>query len=160
MDPIASSSTIETSSAATKPPGPSAFVASFNTLAADIHEVNRSKGWWDDELVLPDKVEGYLRAAGADEAFIQQIRAKVMRNDGEALMLVVTEVAEAMEGLRHQNPPDDKVPAFSAAEAECADVVIRLMDLCHARGWRLAEAIEAKVAFNQTRPFKHGGKSC
>ena len=27
-----------------------------------------------------------------------------------------------------------------------------------ARGWRVAEAIEAKMKFNEGRPYRHGGK--
>lgn len=105
------------------------FIAAFNRLAKDIHETAKSKGWWDKE-----------------------------RNDGECIALMHSELSEALEAIRHGNPPDDKVPEFTGAEAEMADTVIRIMGLCHARGWRLAEAIVAKARFNNTREYKHGGK--
>ena len=35
---------------------------------------------------------------------------------------------------------------------------IRIMDVAHAHGWRVAEAIEAKAAMNKTRARFHGGK--
>jgi hypothetical protein len=82
----------------------------------------------------------------------------VDRNIGEELALIHSEVSEALEGMRAGNPPSSKIPEFSKAEAECADAVIRLMDTCHARGWRLAEAIIAKHEYNLTRPRKHGEK--
>jgi NTP pyrophosphatase (non-canonical NTP hydrolase) len=78
------------------------------------------------------------------------------RNDGEMISLMHSELSEALEGLRHGNPPSEHIPEFSAAEEEFADCVIRIMDICAARGYRLGEAILAKMAYNETRPEKHG----
>ena len=44
------------------------------------------------------------------------------------------------------------------AEVELADVVIRILDMAEARGWRVAEAMVAKHEFNRSREWKHGGK--
>jgi hypothetical protein len=82
----------------------------------------------------------------------------VERNIGEEIALAHTELSELLEGVREGNPPSSKIPEFTKAEAEAADAVIRLMDTCHARGWRLAEAIIAKHEYNLTRSFKHGKK--
>ena len=78
--------------------------------------------------------------------------------EGTALTLIRSEVSEALDGARHGNPPSEHIPAFSAVEEELADVVIRCMDWCEKKGYRLAEAITAKHAFNKTRPHRHGGK--
>lgn len=78
------------------------------------------------------------------------------RTDIECIALIHSELSEAVEGLRHGNPPSDHIPEFSAAEEELADAVIRIADLCGARGWRLGEAIVAKMEFNLNRPHKHG----
>lgn len=67
------------------------------------------------------------------------------------LMLVVTEVAEAMEGHR-KDLPDDKLPHRRMLEVEMADAVIRIFDLAGGLGFDIAGAIIEKLAFNQHRP--------
>lgn len=105
------------------------FVKMWNARAAAVNETAREKGWWDNE-----------------------------RNDGEMIALMHSELSEALEAIRHGNPPDNHIPEFNGVEAEMADVIIRIMDFGHARGLRVAEAVEAKMEYNATRPVKHGGK--
>ena len=106
------------------------FAETFNETAAAVHALAIAKGWWEAE-----------------------------RNEGELIALMHSELSEALEGLRHGNPPSDHIPAFSAVEEEFADVIIRIMDHADAKGYRVGEAVEAKLAFNRTRPHKHGGKA-
>lgn len=94
-----------------------------------VHEIAKSKGWWDAD-----------------------------RNDGELIALMHSELSEVLEGLRHGNPPSEHIPAFNAAEEELADVIIRILDMGEARGWRIPEAIFAKMEFNAQREHRHGGK--
>jgi NTP pyrophosphatase (non-canonical NTP hydrolase) len=67
------------------------------------------------------------------------------------LMLIVSEVAEAMEGDR-KNLRDDKLPHRPMREVELADVLIRVFDLGGAYGMDLAGAVVEKMAFNAIRP--------
>ena len=67
------------------------------------------------------------------------------------LMLSVTELAEAMEGLR-KDLPDDKLPHRTMLEVELADTVIRVFDLAGGLGFNLGEVIAEKMAFNMQRP--------
>lgn len=105
------------------------FVFVFNQIARQIHNWAKRKGFWED---------------GQD------------RNDGELIALMHSELSEALEAIRHGNPPDDKIPEYSGYEAELADLIIRVMDTASARGLRVAEAIIAKMAYNEGRPYKHG----
>lgn len=86
------------------------------------------------------------------------------RNKGEMLMLIVTEVAEAMEGER-KGLRDDHLPHRPMAEVEMADAVIRIMDYCGRWNYDIGGAILEKVNYNKSRldhkienRLKDGGK--
>ena len=66
------------------------------------------------------------------------------------LMLIVSEVSEAMEGDR-KGIKDDKLPHRDMREVELADAVIRIFDLAGAYDMDLAGAIVEKLAYNQQR---------
>jgi len=91
----------------------------LNEWAKLCHRIAVEKGFWDEE-----------------------------RNIGEALMLIVTELAEAMEAHRHQ---DDK-----NFKEELADTFIRLLDLCGGLNIDIEKEIYKKSTHNKTRPYKHG----
>ena len=105
------------------------FIGLWDELTNDAHVTALEKGWWN-----------------------------VPPSDATLIALMHSELSEALEAVRHGNPNDDKIPAFSGLEAELADVVIRIMDMAGRHDMRIAEAILAKIEFNKTREFKHGGK--
>lgn len=86
------------------------------------------------------------------------------RNRAEMLMLIVSEIAEAMEGER-KGLMDDKLKHRPMAEVELADAVIRIGDYCGRWGYDLGGAIIEKMAYNAHRAdhkienrIKEGGK--
>lgn len=79
-------------------------------------------------------------------------------NPAARLMLVVCEVAEAVEALRHGNPPSEHCPEISSVAEELADVVIRVLDLAEELGIDLESAMATKMAFNAGRERLHGKK--
>lgn len=87
------------------------------------------------------------------------------RNVGEMLMLIVSEISEAMEGHR-KSLKDDKLPHRKMIEVELADAVIRICDLAGYLDLDLGGAIAEKLVFNSRRAdhkpenrAKEGGKA-
>ncbi|MBB5709292.1 hypothetical protein [Sphingomonas xinjiangensis] len=103
-------------------------IDAINELCTDVFKGNVEAGWYTDITTgLPRD-----------------------RNIGELLMLIVSEIAEGMEGHR-KNLQDDKLPHRSMLEVELADACIRIFDLAGYRGLDLGGAIAEKRAFNATR---------
>ena len=68
----------------------------------------------------------------------------------QKLMLIVSEVSEAMEGDR-KNLKDDKLPHRDMREVELADALIRICDLAGAYNMDLGGAVAEKLAYNAQR---------
>lgn len=98
----------------------------FEFLKEDIRKTNEK---WNTDLVTGEPI---------------------VRNKGETLMLIVTEVAEAMEGAR-KNLMDDHLPHRKMEEVELADAVIRAIDHCNIHGFDLLGALFEKHEYNKTR---------
>jgi NTP pyrophosphatase (non-canonical NTP hydrolase) len=112
----------------------------INTLAEDVKVANRR--WWVDI----------------------HTGQPVKRNKGEMLMLIVSEIAEAMEGER-KDLMDAHLPHRKMAEVELADAMIRILDYCAAHDYDLGGAFVEKMRYNAQRKdhtheerLKPGGK--
>ena len=96
------------------------------------HAIAVTKGWWEED-----------------------------RNVGELLALIHSEVSEALEewrideGLAVIRMEGDKPVGFAV---ELADTLIRICDLAESAGIDLNAALKIKMAYNATRPWRHGGK--
>jgi NTP pyrophosphatase (non-canonical NTP hydrolase) len=101
----------------------------FDDLAAKIHKNAVEKGFWDRT---------------ADEIFVTK-----------QMMMIVSEVVEAMEALRKEMDPGQLSDEF-------ADIIIRTLDLYAGMieaGYMsksLDLAIKEKMEKNSNRPKKHG----
>ena len=112
-------------------PVETALALVFDAAAVKALATAEQKGWWDQDG--PQK-------------------------DGEQIALMHSELSEALEALRNGDPESEKIPGFKSSEEEYADVIIRIMNHGAKRGLRVGAAIAAKMAYNETRPHKHGGK--
>lgn len=74
----------------------------------------------------------------------------------ESIALMHSELSEALEADRHGDPKSDHIPEFTGREEELADAVIRILDVSAHHGLRLGKAVLAKMAYNASRPRKHG----
>lgn len=101
-------------------------MTSLNELAYQVHLANIN--WWRNPVT----------------------GERITRNKGELLMLMVSELAEAMEGVR-KNLPDDKLPERKMEEVELADCLIRMLDYCGGFGLDLDGAFYEKMDYNTHR---------
>ena len=100
-------------------------------LQTSCHDAARKSGWWTDLKTGQPVTDNPLLFASK-------------------LMLVVSELAEAMEGDR-KGLMDDKLPHRSMREVELADAVIRIFDLAGGFHMDLGSAIAEKMEFNTQR---------
>lgn len=117
-------------------------------LAERIHDINVEKGFWEE-----------------------------YRNTGEMLMLVVSELAEALEADREMNFADLSQMEFewnskgetdedfkevfevyvkNSFEDEIADTIIRLLDISEGMEIDIEKHIDYKLKYNKMREHKHG----
>ncbi len=76
-------------------------------------------------------------------------------NESQQIMLMVTELAEAVEAIRHGNPRS-KITSTSQVAEELADCIIRILHYCAAKKLNIGEAVIQKMIYNETREYKHG----
>jgi len=106
----------------------------LKSLMEQAHATAKAKGWWETE-----------------RPFLEQ------------LMLMVSELSEAGEDYRVHGLSPDKFLRIESGKpegiaVELADVLIRLGDTCEAYDIPLVEALEKKLAYNLTRPYRHNNK--
>lgn len=118
------------------------IVASLNMLADVCYSASERGGWWHD-----------INTGEALE-----------RNKLEMLMLIVSEVSEACEGVR-KGTNDDHLPQYPMEDVEVADALIRCFDYIGGHSLKTAEAFADKLIYNANRAdhkvsnrLKDGGK--
>lgn len=122
-------------------------VSVFNSLAERITRWAQAKGFWDQ----PKPVRTLCEADPEVNRFINNLIKS------QKQMLVVTEGAELIEGLRKPTEANDHDPeAFTNEEVEIADQMIRLLDYAGHFRLRIGECILAKMEKNEARPHRHG----
>ncbi len=127
------------------------FLDGMEKLCKRAHQNSKDKGFWDG----PEN-----------------------NNVPTKLALIHSEISEWLEAYRVGIQPTAKmypspldgtpivlgmidsggVRPLTNEEEEAADILIRLADLCEARGIDLGRATLAKMQYNASRPHMHGGK--
>ena len=86
------------------------------------------------------------------------------KNFGEVISLMHCELSEAYEEYRSKKGFNETYYEENGKPcgipSELADVVIRIFDFCGGMNIDLEKIILEKMAYNETRPYKHGGKKC
>ncbi len=104
----------------------------LNELARRLNDTAVRHGWWDEDKPFP-----------------------------EVIALCHSELSEALEEYRAHRKVDEVYLNGDKPEGipvELADCLIRILDFCGRQGIDIDSALEAKAAYNESRPFRHGGK--
>ncbi len=117
------------------------YCLGLNELAENIHKDNVDRGFYDEP-----------------------------RETGTILMLIVSELSEALEAYRKDKFVDKndlegefdkdkfKEKVKDTFEDEIADALIRILDMCGHMDIDIAKHVYQKLLYNRTRGYKHGGK--
>lgn len=119
-------------------------------LATDEERANVVEALIDPKRVIGTGEDAYIVMSLEQRDMIAFMLRTRSRNKGELLMLMVSEIAEAMEGVR-KNLPDSHLPEFRMEDVELADLIIRVLDYAGGFGIDLQAPFDAKNRYNATR---------
>lgn len=131
----------------------------ISELIERAYSTAKAKGWHSKPATFGDRIALiHSEASEALEAFrsldndsYDAIRSPIYRS-------VVT---GNLTRSRFEYVSNDASPVRNKPEgvvSELADIIIRVADLCGLYGIDLQSALDEKLAYNETRSYRHGGK--
>lgn len=125
----------------------------LNAYAKEIHEANKAKGFYD----TPTETGTRLMMVVGELGEAMEALRKNKHSDVQGYLERKREILESSQGI----PTEELARCFEARmkdsyEDEVADAIIRILDLAAFEGINLETHIQEKLAYNKTRPYKHG----
>ena len=131
----------------------------LNDLARLTSEMSKSKGFWQGEPNLAEKVA--LIHSEASE-LLEAYRKNPKADCGKMFPDTYSNAEQGLtfSGGKFSHEAVKVDPArpigLTLEEEELADIIIRVLDLSGHRGVNIGRAVLVKMQYNQTRPHKHG----
>lgn len=128
-------------------------------LQKEIHQNAKDKGFWEHNIIdTSTGIDADTKIININNLIISQ-----------KLMLIVSELGEALESLRNNKRSNQDLLKYANGkppecfekdykdtfEDELADSIIRILDLAEWLGIDLETHIKLKMEYNKTRPSKH-----
>ena len=132
------------------------FDGKLNKFCKDVNQVVRKKGFWDSMEKSLNSItfqSAYIDTDEEEEIVDLCYKATKDAFISQKVGLIAGEAFEAVEAMRKNNYGLEKKDSF---EDELADIFIRLADLCGELNIDIEKQIEWKLAYNDSRPNKHG----
>lgn len=131
----------------------------LNDLALDCNEVSRSKGWLEEKRTFGDIIA--LSHSELSEALEEFRKGKGFNEIYWKCENCGNEDYTEFPGFSVLCKHDDWVVCSFKPEGipiELADTIIRILQTCGNENIDIQKGYDVKMAFNMTRPHKHGGK--
>lgn len=139
-------------------------VTSLNKLAAEIHDNSKKHGWWAEPRSFGEIIA--LCHSELSEALEEY------RNGRPPVWFacIPTDVFAGCKNMTHCKNEKSKLGCTSdkrcqykdskpeGIAVELADCIIRILDYCGHEGIDIDKIIRAKMEYNKSRPYRHGGK--
>jgi hypothetical protein len=131
-----------------------------------------SRDWEDAAFLekLAEKMSGYQmweitgdvdgKDTGSVEDYLVEMAGRYRNNVlGTKLMLIVSELSEGLESLRHNGGAEGALDGQGNFGEELADAIVRILDTGTFVKANLGDELLSKMAVNKDRPHMHGNKS-
>ena len=141
----------------------------LNEMTQKAHEMSRAKGWYEGPP--RSALEMHMLMVSELAEATECVRARLPPvyfeaiEDGSPIEPVdltpeaFTFEHKIMSGSGGCMGKEQRMLKPEGEAVELADVAIRLMDYFAARGWDFEKTVQLKMAYNSTRPHRHGGKA-